>query len=99
MSNVFEKLSKKDGEPYAVVITWLRTSLSFESLRSVYLSIRGSIMPFCNANEVLDDFGLNVNAAEVYFSFFDSWENGGIDWLFIIYTQAEFFLKTSIVLR
>ena len=61
-----EKLSKKDGEPYAVVITWLRTLLSLEILRSVLLSVRGSRMPFCNANEVLGDFRLNVNAAEVY---------------------------------
>ena len=29
-----QKLSKKDGEPYAVVITWLRTRLSFEILRA-----------------------------------------------------------------
>ena len=29
------ELSKKDGEPYVVVITWLRTRLSFEILRPV----------------------------------------------------------------
>ena len=46
-----EELSKKDGEPYAAVITWLRTRLSFEILRSVHLCVRGSRKPFRNANE------------------------------------------------
>ena len=41
--------------------------LSFETLRSVHLSLRGSRMPFCIANEVLDNFRFSVKAAEVYF--------------------------------
>ena len=66
LRNLAEKLSKKDGEPYAVVMTWLRTRLSFEILRSVHLSVRGSGMPFRSTIEVVDDFRLNVNAAEVF---------------------------------
>ena len=61
-----EELSKKDGEPYAAVITWLRTRLSFEILRSVHLCVRGSRKPFRSANEVVNDFRLSVNAAEVF---------------------------------
>ena len=68
LTNLAEKLSKKDGEPYAVLMTWLRTRLSFEILRSVHLSVRGSRMPFRSAIEVVDDFRLNVNAAEVFFN-------------------------------
>ena len=64
LRNLAEKLSKKDGEPYAVVMTWLRTRLSFEILRSVHLSVGGSRMPLRSAIEVVDDFRLNVNAAE-----------------------------------
>ena len=33
LKHLADKLSRKDGEPYAVVITWLRTRLSFEILR------------------------------------------------------------------
>ena len=42
--------------------------LLFEILRSVHLSVGGSRMLFCNANEALDNFRLSVKAAEVYFS-------------------------------
>ena len=50
-------------------------------------------MPFHNANEVLDNFRLSVNAAEVYFSISSKHYLfcfvHGIDCLFIIYTLAE----------
>ena len=58
-----EKLAKND-ENYASVITWLRARLSFEILRSVHLSVRGSRTPFHRGNEVLEDLKLNVNVAE-----------------------------------
>ena len=35
LKNLAEKLSRKNGESYAIVITWLRTRLSFEILRYV----------------------------------------------------------------
>ena len=60
-----EKLSRKDGEPYAVVNTWLRTRLSFEILRSVQTSIRGYRMPFHKTSDFLGDFRVNVNAAGI----------------------------------
>ena len=66
LRHLTEELSKKDGEPYAAVITWLRTRLSFEILRSVHLCVRGSRKPFRSANEVVNDFRLSVNAAEVF---------------------------------
>ena len=61
-----EKLAKKNDKNYASVITWLRARLSFQILRSVHLSVRGSRTPFHRGGEVLDDFKLNVNAAEVF---------------------------------
>ena len=66
LRHLAEELSKKDGEPYAAVITWLRTRLSFEILRSVHLCVRGSRKPFRSANEVVNDFRISVNAAEVF---------------------------------
>ena len=64
LKHLADKLSRKDGEPYAVVITWLRTRLSFEILRSVQTSIRGSL-PFHKNNDFLEDFRVNVNAAGI----------------------------------
>ena len=59
-----ELLSRKEDETYANVITWLRTRLSYEILKSVHLSIRGSRTPFKSyCNESTDDFGLNVSNA------------------------------------
>ena len=66
LRHLAEEMSKKDGEPYAAVITWLRTRLSFEILRSAHLCVRGSGKPFRSANEVVNDFRLSVNAAEVF---------------------------------
>ena len=54
LKHLADKLSRKDGEPYAVVIKWLRTRLSFEILRSVQTSIRGSRMPFHKTNDFLE---------------------------------------------
>ena len=63
LRNLTEKLSRKNGELYAAVITWLRRRLSFEILRSVHISVRNA---FCKANEFLDDFSLNINGAGVF---------------------------------
>ena len=60
-----EKLAKKDDKNYASVITWLRARLSFEILRSVQLSIRGSTKHFRRRMDVLEDFKLDVIAAAV----------------------------------
>ena len=49
----------------AVVITWLRTRLSFKIFRSVHMSIIGSRTPFLNANESKNGFRLNGNSAGI----------------------------------
>ena len=71
MPNVYEahcryKLSRKDGAPYQAVISWLRTRLSFEILRSVNIRARESRRPFKNADDFEDDFNVNTNAAEIF---------------------------------
>ena len=63
LRNLAVKLSRKNVEPYAALITWLRTRLCFEILRSVQISVRGSRMPFIEANEFLEEFRLNGNDA------------------------------------
>ena len=37
-----EKLSEKNDEPYNITVTWIRTLLYFEILRSVNTCVRGS---------------------------------------------------------
>ena len=50
---------------YTEIIAWLiKNQNSFEILRSVNVSVRGSRSPFHTKQlEVVDDFGLNVRAA------------------------------------
>ena len=36
LKHLADKIVQKDTEPYHVVITWLRTQISFELLRSVH---------------------------------------------------------------
>ena len=66
LKHLADKLSRRDGEPYHAVISWLRTRLSFEILRSVNNCVRGSRRPFKNANDFIDDFNVNANAAEIF---------------------------------
>lgn len=60
-----EKISRKTNEPYAETITYIRTKLSFEILRSINLCVRGSRVPFYKNNDFLFDFKLNVNTTEI----------------------------------
>ena len=46
LKHLAEKLSEKNDEPYHITITWIRTLLSFEILRSVHACVRGSRTPF-----------------------------------------------------
>ena len=64
MKHLAEKLAENDLEGYPVVISWLRTRISFEILKSVNTSIRGSRQPFFRS-EVVDDFKVNCTAADV----------------------------------
>ena len=41
LKRLAEKLSEKNEEPYHITITWIRTLLSFEVLRSVHTCVRG----------------------------------------------------------
>ena len=53
------KLSTKNDEPYASVISWLRIQLSFAILRTVHRCVRGSRYPF-KSREVSEDFTFAV---------------------------------------
>ena len=64
MKHLAEKLAEKDVEGYPIVISWLRTRISFEILKSVNTSIRGSRQPFFR-REVVDDFKVNCTAADL----------------------------------
>ena len=66
LKHLADKLSRKDGEPYHAVISWLRTRLSFEILRSVNICVGGSRRPFKNTNDFEDDFNVNVNVADIF---------------------------------
>ena len=64
MKHLAEKLAEKDVEGYPIVISWLRTRISFEILKSVNTSIGGSRQPFFR-REVVDDFKVNCTAADL----------------------------------
>ena len=59
------KLSSKNNEPYASVISWLRIQLSFAILRTVHRCVRGSRYPF-KSREVSEDFTLAVAGLHLY---------------------------------
>ena len=46
LSNLADKLSRKNGESYDSAVSWLRTRISFEILRSVHTCVPGSRTPF-----------------------------------------------------
>ena len=41
LKRLAEKLSEKNEEPYHITISWIRTLLSFEILRSAHTCVRG----------------------------------------------------------
>ena len=59
-----ENIAAKQQEDYAKVITWIRTRLSFEILRSALLCVRGSRRPWHRSCQS-SDFGLLVSEAEI----------------------------------
>ena len=65
LSNLADKLSRKNGESYASAISWLRTRISFEILRSVHTCVRGSRSPFHKNADFLDDFSVNARNADI----------------------------------
>ena len=60
-------LSRKQDETYANMMTWLRTKLSFEILKSVHTCIRGSRAPFKKPSyekqDTFEDCALNIFTA------------------------------------
>ena len=65
LKRLAEKLSEKNEEPYHITITWIRTLLSFEILRSVHTCLRGSRTPFHKIpfGDFIDDCRLNASQA------------------------------------
>ena len=63
LKRLAEKLSQKNEEPYHITITWIRTLLSFEILRSVHRCIRGSRTTFHKIPQwdFIDDCCLNAS--------------------------------------
>ena len=62
LKRLAEKLSKKNEEPYHITITWIRTLLSFEILKSVHTCARDSRTPFHKIpqEDFIDDRRLNA---------------------------------------
>jgi hypothetical protein len=66
ISALANKLSQKGEHKYPQVISWIRTRLSIEIIRSAFLCVRGSRTPFRKRNEDLNDFELmNVESNNV----------------------------------
>ena len=66
ISALANKLSEKGEHNYSQVVTWIRTRLSIEIIRSALLCVRGSRTPFRKRNEELNDFELmNIQSNNV----------------------------------
>ena len=67
LKRLAEELSEKNEEPYHITITWIRTLLSFEILRSVHTCVTGSRTP-CHKipqGDFIDDCRLIASEAGV----------------------------------
>ena len=62
LSALSSKISQKEEESYAHTITWIRTRLSFEILRSTITCARGSRVPFRSNQEEMRDFDMMVQS-------------------------------------
>ena len=65
LKHLTDKIAQKDTEPYHIVITWLRTQISFELLTSVHACVRGSRTPFRSKIEQLLDCKINVTSSDI----------------------------------
>ena len=65
LSSLADKLSRKNGESYASAISWLRTRISFEILRSLHTCVRASRTPFHKNADFLDDSSVNARNADI----------------------------------
>ena len=66
MKTLADKIATKQNEQYSDVITWIRTRLSFEVLRSSLLCIRGSRRPWSQPEKIGEDFKLHTIEAELF---------------------------------
>ena len=58
ISTLSSKLAEKGNDSYASVVSWIRTRLSIEILRSALLCVRGSRTPFRKRIDNISDFEL-----------------------------------------
>jgi hypothetical protein len=58
ISTLANKIAAKEDELYSQTITWMRTRLSFEILKSAITCVRGSRVPFRRNIEEIGDFEL-----------------------------------------
>ena len=68
VSELENKLSLKQDEPYASIMSWIRTKLSFEILRSATMCMRESRIPWrsrTECNRLVDDIEFNARVAEM----------------------------------
>ena len=66
LTSLAQKLAEKQNEEYGIIVSWIRTRLSFEILKSAILCVRGSRAPFRkHDNEAVLDFKLNSNDAKL----------------------------------
>ena len=68
VSELANKLSLKQDEPYASIMSWIRTKLSFEILRSAIMCMRGSRIPWrsgTECNRLVDYIEFNARVAEM----------------------------------
>ena len=68
LKRLAEEFSEKNKEPYHITMTWIRTLLSFEILRSVHTCVRGARTPFHKIpqGDFIDDCHLNASEAGVH---------------------------------
>ena len=62
LKHLADKIAQKDTEPYHIVITWLRTQISFEP---VHACVRGSRTLFHSKIEQSLDCKINVASADI----------------------------------
>ena len=65
LKHLTSRMVDKFGEDYSSTMTWIRTRLSFEILRSTIMCIRGSRVPFKVRNIINEDFKLNTFVADL----------------------------------
>ena len=66
VKNLASTLALKQNEQYGNIMTWLRTKLSFETVKAALLCVRGSRAPFRRMQEdTIDNFRLNILEADL----------------------------------